>query len=124
MDTNEVLHEILQLQKESNERDTKIETTLTYFDIRLSKQEEILERLSNTMNEQRNLQDQVEKIQSEVVDNKKAIKSVSERVYTLEHAPAEKAYKTIKKVLWIIVPLVVSGVIAILLNGVKTWLTQ
>lgn len=124
MDTNEVLHEILKLQKESSERDTKIETTLSYFEIRLSKQEEILEKLSNTIDEQKAIITQVEKLEQDVIDNRKAIKCVSERVYALEHAPAEKAYKTIKKILWIVIPLVISGVVFLLLNGVKLWLTQ
>ena len=103
-----LLKEIFALQKESNERDTRIETQLVYMDKRLTKSEELLTQMSEVLTEQRHINKAIE-------DNQEILKNHETRITSLEQGPAKKTYQIVMKVIGIAGSLIITALVSALL---------
>lgn len=106
----ELLKEIYNLQKESSERDTKLETTITYMDKRLQTMEELTSKMSETLNKQQLIQAQVASLATEITDIKTDMCLVKTDISSLKNAGKEKLYTVLSKIAWIIIPMFIASI--------------
>lgn len=121
---SDVLRELLALQKESSERDTRIETRLENIsdrlngqDRRLDKQDETLEKLSSILADQKHLSHTVDSLSAQLVDTQK-------RVTVLENSKGKFALSVWNKVATIVITVIVTavatGFVALITNLIKS----
>ena len=79
MSDENIQQQMYSLMKESCERDARIETQLTYMDKRLSNQEELLSKMSETLNEQKHLSSVVDQLAITVASNTKRITELEQK---------------------------------------------
>lgn len=91
----DTLKEILTLSKESSERDVRIETQLCYMEKRIAQMEELTAKMSQTLNEQQQMQFIIGSLQEKIIDNTNRIKRLEER-------PSRLALKAWQKILYAI----------------------
>lgn len=75
----ETLKEILTLSKESSERDARIETQLGYMEKRMAQMEELTAKMSQTLNEQKQMQSTLDTLAEKIVDNTKRIQQLEDK---------------------------------------------
>lgn len=129
METNDttILHELLTLQKESNERDTRIESKMDSLDMRMGtiekhsdKQDQQIEKLTEILADQKNLskdltqykKDTDEKIQKNTND----IKINSDAIAELKNTPAKNALAIWKQIGSIALTGLVTTIVGVLIG--------
>ena len=107
METNEttILHELLSLQKESNERDTRIESKMDSMDFRMeimekhsAKQDEQIEKLTEILADQKDFASNVEMLKSAVKHNSAKILEHEEKINQLQNKSGKLALDIWKKI--------------------------
>lgn len=123
-DNEAILLELLAMQKETNERNTKMEvhmqTFATYKDMlekKIVKQEELLEKLGSIISQHEKISEVVNNINIAISNQNKRLdslekqnKTLEEKITSLEMAPAKKAYTIIGKIAWIIIPVFITSI--------------
>ena len=113
----ELLNKIYELQVESSERDTKLETAITFMDKRLETMEELTAKMSETLNQQQVLTAQVASQAHEINDIKTNICIIKQEVESLKTAGLKKLSQVFSKVVWIIVPMIIASIYGYLISN-------
>lgn len=108
----ETLKEILTLSKESSERDARIETQLGYMEKRMAQMEELTAKMSQTLNEQKQMQSTLDSLANKIVDNTK-------RIQQLEEKAGKMALKAWQKIAGVIIGTALSAFAVYLLTIFK-----
>lgn len=138
-----VLKEILNVQKEALERDLKIEESLgrnnqfnTSFSERLGKmedvlekmieiqkileyQEELLKKITVEINANRKIINELDKRIVEIERNDKMSASYGERIQNLENRKATEVYEHLKRLIWVFIPILASLCVSSIVNLVS-----
>lgn len=109
----ETLKEILNLSKESSERDTRIEAQLCYMEKRMSSMEELTAKMSETLNETKHMQTTIDSLSATVIDNTK-------RIQTLEEKAGKLALKAWQKIAGVFIGVGLTALAAYVINLLKT----
>lgn len=91
----DTLKEILTLAKESSERDTRIETQLCYMEKRIAQMEDLTAKMSQTLNEQKQIQFTLNSLIDKINDNTKRIQALEEKSGKLALKAWQKIVSTI-----------------------------
>lgn len=116
-ENEELLNKIYELQVESCERDTKLETTITFMDKRLQTMEELTAKMSETLNQQQLISAQVASHARELTDIKTNICIIKSDIANLKSAGTQKIMQVLSKIVWIIVPLVIASIYGYLISN-------
>ena len=106
----ELINKIYELQVESSERDTKLETAISFMDKRLETMEELTSKMSETLNKQQLIQSQVASLATEITDIKTDMCIVKTDISSLKNAGKEKLYTILSKIAWIIIPMFIASI--------------
>lgn len=110
MQNEDLLEKIFQMQSESNERDARLETQLQYLSSRMDKTENLLEKMSDVLNSQKHLSSVVDRLAIQVVECNNKIEANEKKIAELENSGAKKLSDNFSKVIWIVIPIIVTGV--------------
>lgn len=94
----DTLKEILTLSKESSERNTRIETQLCYMEKRIAQMEELTAKMSQTLNEQRQIQFTLNALAEKITDNTARIEYLENKVDAIEDKTGSLALKAWKRI--------------------------
>lgn len=119
METDKLLEKIYNLQTESCERDARLETQMTEFSKRMDKTESLLERLGDVLTEHKHLSSAVDALNLQIGEIKEDVKKNSDAIKELKTAPAKTVYESIKKIIWIAVPIFVSAICTAIIAWIK-----
>lgn len=123
METDDMLVELLAMQKETNDRNTRMEVQLSSFESykdalekRVAKQEELLEKLGNIIAQHEkiaevvvNINNALDKQNNRFDKLEEEVELLNAKIAKLEMAPAKKAYDIVHKVVWIVIPLFITA---------------
>lgn len=109
MQNEELLEKIFKLQTESCERDARLETQMTEFSKRMDRTEVLLERMGEVLNEHKHLSSVVDALTMQVAEVKDLTRKNSDEIRIIKEAPAKTTHETVKKIVWIIIPIFVTA---------------
>lgn len=115
-DTNERMSK---LESSSKERDTKLEGEFGNLSERMEKTENTLERIANVMEEQKHISSRVDASFNRIDELKAEDKNLDERITVLERLPANKAFNLFHKIIWIVIPLITSAICSFIFNKIN-----
>lgn len=114
-----ILHELLTLQKESNERDSRIESKMDGLDIRMKnievhsdKQDKQIEKLTEILTDQKVISHNMSELTI-------SVESISRRVSCLEKKNGEMALLAWKKILGTVITVVLTAIISFVIAHIK-----
>lgn len=122
-DNEDILLELLAMQKETNDRNTRMEVHMQTFDTykevlekKVAKQEDLLEKLGNIIAQHEKISEVVNNINNALTKQNKRLdefeaelKALKEKINSLELAPAKRAYSIIHKIVWIAIPVFITA---------------
>lgn len=114
-----ILHELLALQKESNERDSRIESKMDGLDIRMKnievhsdKQDKQIEKLTEILTDQKIISHNLSELTI-------SVETLSGRVSCLEKKNGEMALSAWKKILGTVITVVLTAIISFVIAHIK-----
>lgn len=107
---NDLLDKIYNLQSESKERDSRLESQMQYLSSRMDKTEELLEKMSEILNSQKYLSSVVDQLAIQVGECRTSIETNSRRITELETAPNKKTAEIVNRIIWITIPIMVGAI--------------
>lgn len=114
-----ILHELLALQKESNERDSRIESKMDGLDIRMKnievhsdKQDKQIEKLTEILTDQKIISHNLSEL-------KISVETLSGRVSCLEKKSGEMALSAWKKILGTVITVIVTTAVGFIIGHIR-----
>ena len=123
MNDEAILKELLQLSRESAANDAEIKSEVKNLQIRLDKQDTILEALTNTVTKQQEMNKDVAALTKRLNATEKVILELDKRIEVLEKAPTEKTLQAvksakggIKKAIGVVITAILSAATGVLIS--------
>lgn len=79
MEIEELLPDMYTMLKDTSEKTAKIGASVSFMETRLSKTEDLLAKMSDTLNEQKLLSQKIDSIQSKLIENTRRIDALERK---------------------------------------------